>query len=145
MPGRTIYWLRWVLLAPAAAAGWLMVVLAGIAIHDHFEISLCPPEDVVSGFCYNERVLLFLDLITLGFAGISAFTVLVVAIAAAPSHKLIVAWLTFALGATTIAMGMGPHANPEPLTALLVGFIAAIGYTVESRRREANATATPLH
>ena len=141
MPGRAIHWLRWALVAPAAVAAFCLVVVVSVMANDYFETALCPPEDMVSGFCYNDRVRLFLDFLTFVFSGVIAFAVLATAIAVAPAHKRIVAWLTFALGATAaLVMGVGARANPEAICSVLVGLTTTIVYTVESRRRDGATT-----
>jgi len=90
--------LRWILVVPAAVAGWWLAFAIGLWLHFYLEKALCPPEDIVSGFCHNHNVVLFLKVLKHAAVGVSAIVVCVVSPIVAPSHKTIVAVIALLAG-----------------------------------------------
>jgi hypothetical protein len=95
--------IRWILVVPAAVVAWYAVFALGLFSHSYVEGNMCPPEDLVSGFCDNDTVQGWLRVIMHLFVGISAFAVVMTTAAVAPDHKERVAWATLAAGIVVAA------------------------------------------
>lgn len=93
--------LRWSLVLPAAIGIWYLVFALALFGHFCVERSLCPPEDLVSGFCYNTSIQRLLDILMHLSVAASAIAVGVVAAIMAPSHKEQTVWTTLAAGIVT--------------------------------------------
>lgn len=95
--------LRWLLIIPAAAIVWYVVAAIGLFAYFYVEQNLCPPEDVISGFCYNQQIQMVLAVIMHGFVGISAVAVIVTTALVVPFYKEAVMWTTLVLGGLVAA------------------------------------------
>lgn len=90
--------LRWLCVAPAAIAGWLLALVIALAVLGLVD-SLCPPEEMVSGMCGAPWYPLASRAVVCFGAGLSALLVVGLAAWVAPSHRRVVAWASFGLGA----------------------------------------------
>jgi uncharacterized membrane protein YoaK (UPF0700 family) len=94
---------RWLLLVPAAVAVWYGFFVAGLVTHSLIESKLCPPAELISGFCTNETVRLCLKVTEHLFVAGSAFAVVTTTTFLAPRHKRITVWATLAIGIAAAA------------------------------------------
>lgn len=97
--------IRWTSVIPASYLGYHIALIGGMAAHSFAE-SFCPPEAVISGMCtanYMRPIETFLFLL---FPGIAAILVVLLPALAAPSKKITVPMIFFALGASA-AIYMG--------------------------------------
>ena len=79
--------LRWFMVAPGAILAWYLVFIVGVFTFPMVEKALCPPGDMISGMCGNEKVQGQLDLLIHFFVGMSALAVVSAAATIAPSRK----------------------------------------------------------
>lgn len=79
--------LRWLLLLPAAVLAWYAVFALGLYTHGLAERHLCPPADLVSGWCFNAGVQRTLDFLMHGFVALSAVAVGVALVVVAPARR----------------------------------------------------------
>jgi hypothetical protein len=124
--------LRWLLVLPASLLAWAAVVLVGTFTHGYAETALCPPDDLVSGFCDNAKVRAKINLLLLAFVALSAIAVVAAAVATAPSRKVAVAWMSVAVGAFIAFLVAG--FSTEWLSAVIAGTVAAAATTAYRRR-----------
>lgn len=108
---------RWILVAPAAIAGWVFALFVGLLVLG-FVDSLCPPEEVVSGLCGASWYPFASRAVVCFGAGLSALLVVGLAAWVAPSHREAVSWVCFGLGAAVAILFAG--AAPGLLSAELV-------------------------
>jgi hypothetical protein len=94
---------RWLLLVPAAVAVWYGIFAAGLVTHSLIENKLCPPAELISGFCSNEPVQLCLKVTVHLFVAACALAVVTTTTFLAPRHKRIIAWVTLAIGIAVAA------------------------------------------
>lgn len=116
---RTMNTLRWLLLAPAALAAWYAVFVLGLFSHSFVESRLCPPEELLSGFCTNATAQVWLEIIVHVFVALSALAVMTTSAIVAPGRKRSIAWLTLALG-TAVAAYLGTETHEWALFASAV-------------------------
>jgi hypothetical protein len=124
--------LRWLLVIPVSLLVWGVSLFVGTLIFGYFERALCPPEDLVSGYCDNTMVRAEIELL---FSVVTAFTAIaVVAIAAtmAPTKKVSVAWGALAIGSLVAYLldGFGV----QSLSAVVGGSLAAAATTAYYRK-----------
>ena len=89
--------LRWLMLLPAAAAAFYLVIAATIATHYLVEQHLCPAVDFDRGICSNRTLGVILELIKHGGAALTVIAAAGVAVFVAPLHKRPVLWAALAL------------------------------------------------
>lgn len=135
--------LRWLLLVPAALAAWWATLLVGMLVYDWVE-ALCPPAQVVSGFCTNPRVNAALDALMIVFAGLSAIAVEAAVVRTAPARKAACCWLAFAAGSAVAVLGFGQgimmaSVLAPVLSAVTCGFVYALVITARLRKPPAAA------
>ena len=119
--------LRWLFVGPATLATWFGVFLIGLVAYQATEHAVCPEGQMVSGICVNPRVQSTLEVVIYIFAGISAIAVELAAAALAPSHKVVVSWVTFIAGSwAAILLGFLANAYGQALTAIACGLITPI-------------------
>lgn len=119
--------LRWFMVVPGAVLAWYAVFGVGLFTYPMIESTLCPPGDMISGLCHNERVSGVLDVVIHVFVGFSALVVVLSAVAIAPARKRIVAWLAFVAGsAVTVALALSAGAASYALVAVVAGLVAAL-------------------
>ena len=121
-------WLRWLGIIPAAVAGWFLAFFIGHRVLGIVD-SLCPPEEIVSGDCVAPWYPLASQITICFGVGLSAVLVVAFATLVAPSHRQVVAWVSYGLGAS-VALAMSGFASPgmipELLSALGGGLLAAL-------------------
>ena len=93
--------LRWILVVPLAICAWYAIFALGMYTNFYVERNFCPPEDIVSGFCHNNEIQMWLKIIRHFFVFLSAVVVVLVATVVAPSNRKRVAWGSFSVGAIT--------------------------------------------
>lgn len=119
-------WLRWIGLLPAALAGWVLAFFIALAMFGWLD-SFCPPEEMVSGMCGASWYPLASQAVVCFGAGLSAFFVVGAAAWVAPSHRRVVAWVSFGVGASiAVLVGVvsGGGLIAELITALASGLLA---------------------
>jgi len=116
-------WLRWSAIVPATIVAWFCVLVLGSFANGYLERALCPPEELVSGYCTNVEARVKLGLVIPFFAGLSAIAVVLTAIVVAPAAKSRVAWSAVAIG-SVVALAIGGIA-PESISAIVSGVVAA--------------------
>lgn len=116
-------WIRWLAVVPVAFVAWYAVFLFGMALIIGIG-SLCPSEDIISGSCvawwasYAERAAFIFC------SGLAAFLVVVSSALVAPSHRRIVAWVSFGLGFIVAAfMSLPLSAFGELFAATVAGLV----------------------
>jgi hypothetical protein len=118
--------LRWLLVPPAALAGWWFALLLGmglLAIGD----SQCPAAQKVSGACIAGWYAHFERAVFVSCSAVAACLVVLLPALAAPAHRRRVAWIAFAWGAATAAwLGLGAGAHVELAAALSAGFATTL-------------------
>lgn len=130
--------IRWLLLVPAAACAWLFVFVCGVLAYSSID-GLCPPADVVSGFCTNDTVQAALTALEHFAVAISAVAVLVAAVAVAPSHKTGAVWASLLAGTVVaIFLALATDALSLLAAALIGGIVATAAITRQLRRRAAS-------
>ncbi len=136
--------IRWILFAPALVAVWYAVFAGAIWSHVYVEKNLCPPEDLVSGFCHNSDVQFWLAVLTQSAVALSAALVIGVAVVLAPSHKAKTSWIVL-LGGLAAAFYLA-FSRDEWLSFVVAagsGLICCLVIAYFFRRRTSN-TAEPL-
>jgi hypothetical protein len=118
--------LRWLLVVPAALAGWWIALLIGmlmLAIGD----SQCAAEDRLSNACIAAWYPPFERAVYVSCAALAAALVVLLPALAAPAHRRRVAWCAFAWGGGTAAwLGISAGAHLELLAALASGLATAV-------------------
>ena len=137
--------LRWILLVPVTYASWLAIVFLTMVAVSSTEKALCPADQFISGVCGDASVRVIADRLLLFGAALSAVTVVAVSAAIAPSHRVIVAWIAYGIGAA-IALRFAAFV-PESIAALVGGLLAVLTLTAihhaRSQKAEAGATRDP--
>lgn len=118
--------LRWLLLIPATIGIWYVIFIASLYCYFFIDKHFCPAKDVISGFCYNDTIKLILTAETHISVGLSAIAVCIVATAIAPSHKMITAWTTLALGTIVAGIMVSTETWQLFITAVASGFLAVL-------------------
>ena len=116
-------WLRWSALVPATIFAWLGVLVIGTFVHGYLERAVCPPEDLISGYCTNAEAQAKLKLVIPFFAGLSAVAVILSAVLVAPAAKSRIAWAAVTIGGT-VALTIEGIA-PESISAIVFGVVTA--------------------
>jgi hypothetical protein len=116
------------LVIPASLLAWLAVLLIGIVAHGYAEKALCPPDDLVSGFCDNATAQAKLEVLFFAIAALSAIAVVGASVAMAPTNKSAVAWTAVAIGSLVAFMLAG--VSVVWLSAVVAGTLAAVAATV---------------
>ena len=91
---------RWILVPAAGLAAWYATFIAGAFTYGPVERIICPSGDFVSGTCMNATVGKFMQGWIVLFVAISGVGVVAASAWAAPTHKALVAWLIYAVGAS---------------------------------------------
>lgn len=95
--------LRWVLVPVAAAVAWAASLFVGLLLHD-LATRLCPESQMVSGACvapwwpYADAVVLCIG------AALAAASIVIACSLTAPSHRVRVAAVVYAIGAVWAAV-----------------------------------------
>ena len=117
-------WLRWLLVIPAATAGWFFALAFGFVLL-HLLDALCPPEQMVSGMCTAPWYDAGFKAATLIGASLAAFLVVALASVAAPAHRTFVSWLAFGCGAAfALYAAFSTRSYAELAFALVSGLVA---------------------
>jgi hypothetical protein len=118
-------WLRWLLVFPAAWLSWIVAVLVAVTFYTIAE-TLCPREQMTSGFCiapwfeHVEGAILCLG------AGLAAALITVSCTLVAPSHRRVVVVVTLLAGsAIALSMGLRSGHYLALVTAVVAGLAAA--------------------
>ena len=118
--------LRWLLVVPAGILAWYAVFIAVLFTYPIVEQVLCPPGDWISRTCMNSTVSQWMKAFVLVHAGLSAVAVVVSAVAVAPSHKRVIAWLAFGAGAlVALSFALAARATGEAIVAIAMGLPTA--------------------
>lgn len=89
--------LRWLLVAPMAALGWIIAFTTALATHSLID-TYCPEQYLVSGSCSWEWAIFAQDLLIVIGATLSAILFVSFATITAPAYKARVATVTFLVG-----------------------------------------------
>jgi hypothetical protein len=89
--------LRWLLVAPMAALGWIVAFAAALAMNSIID-TYCPEQYKVSNTCNWEWAILAQDILIIVGATISAVLFVSFATVTAPAYKARVATAAFLLG-----------------------------------------------
>lgn len=119
--------IRWLLVLPISLIAWVTMVVIGVFAHDYVQVSLCPPDDLISEFGNNDVVQIKAKWVLYFFAGLSAVAVVVAAALTAPANKVATAWTALGIGSLAAAVLGGM--SPESLAALCGGTLAAAALT----------------
>ena len=135
---------RWILLVPAAIASWWCVFAVGLFVHPYFERSMCPPADFVSGFCANDSVQDWLEVLVKFFVAVSAVFVGLTTVVIAPNHKwrVLLAALGFGLVAAACVAAASDAWSLFP-SAVAGGILGSIAIAVFLRATEPNYSSKP--
>ena len=129
--------LRWLALIPACIAAWWVALFAGLFLHSVL-LSFCPPEMTDSGiFCDAEWYPAAKRILICFGAALSAVFVVLTAAIVAPSHRILVSFIAFGVGAvvaTVMAAQIGRYA--ELASALAAGILASFAVTLTVRRSQ---------
>ena len=129
--------LRWALTAPAAVAAWYAIFFIGILAHPAIERAICPAGEMISGACINENVQRILDGVIAVFVALSAVAVVSAAVATAPSHKAVVAWVVFCAGGLlAVFFSVATHLYVAGIAALASGLATAAVIRNNLRRKK---------
>ena len=132
--------LRWVLLIPAAVVAWYAVFVIGLFTHGWVEQLICPPQDFMSGSCFNAGVQKWLDALMHCFVALAAVAVELAAVLVAPQRREAVLWVALALGlAAAAAMAALASAWTFFAAALIGGVAGAVLIVRVLRKRMAHA------
>jgi hypothetical protein len=143
MSNQTVRWrgvkiLRWILVPAAGLAAWYAALIVGVFTYGRVERIICPPGDFISGTCMNATVGKFMQGWIVLFVAISGMGVVAAATWAAPTHKALVAWLIFAVGAS-VAVFFAVQASMyfAGAAAILSGAATAVAIARRDRTRRA--------
>ncbi len=89
--------LRWLLVAPMAALGWIITFAAALATHSLID-TFCPEQYKVSNSCNWEWAILVQEALIVVGATLSAVLFIGFAVITAPVHKARVATAAFLVG-----------------------------------------------
>jgi hypothetical protein len=118
--------LRWLLVLPAALAGWWAALLLGFALLALGD-SQCPAEERMSNACLAPWYAGFERAVYIVCAAIAAALVVLLPALTAPAHRRRVGWIACGWGAiTALWLGANTGAHLEALVALFAGLAAAI-------------------
>ncbi len=92
-----VHLFRWLFVVPAGYAGFALAILTTLFL-DAALASFCPEEHMSSGSCYADWYLAASELLIVFGAGLAGVYVILLATHVAPTHKLGVARLTYAIG-----------------------------------------------
>ena len=134
---------RWILVLPAAIAAWYLVFFAGIFVHGIVEHALCPTPEFISETCVNDRVIRILHGVIVLFVALSAVAVMLAVVITAPSEKLLMTWVAFAVGSgVAIFMAVVAKSPAEGAAAVAAGLLTALAIRRRLRRPSGRTTAT---
>lgn len=129
---------RWIFLIPLPVIAWLAVLFIGMLTHGYAERALCPPDDIVSGYCNDEGVQSKISWLIPAFSGLSAFAVVLTAFAVAPTDRVVAAWLALLIGSLLAAYMLG--LSLAFFAALAGGLLPATALTMYQRGKKRVAT-----
>jgi hypothetical protein len=119
-----IVWLRWLGVIPAAFAGFYSALIIGIYADGRL-FDLCPPDLVVSGQCTAAWYPMAERGVMCFGAALAALLVVLFSALMAPSHRTIISWAAFAVGATVAIYGaVSSSSYAELAAALFAGLVA---------------------
>lgn len=119
-----IVWLRWLLVLPAAMAGWYLALVTGLLLHAGAE-ALCPPADQVSGLCIAGWFQTVEECLLVLTAALAATLVVLLPALTSPKQRHRVGLIAFIAG-TMLALVIGWQAWSlwVPITtAILAGLL----------------------
>ncbi|HEY5761904.1 MAG TPA: DUF2784 domain-containing protein [Rhodocyclaceae bacterium] len=123
---RTLDWLRWGLLLPAALVGWYAALVAGMLLLALAE-RLCPAEAMVSGACVAPWFDSVSTAVFCFSTGLAAALIVLLPTLVAPRARPHVAWVVFGLGSVAaVLMGVTASAYAEMASAVVAGALMAI-------------------
>ena len=123
--------IRWLAIVPLAVLAWYATMIFAITIHLQLA-KFCVREDFISGICAANWYTIAGDFLLHAGTALSAFLVIVVSATIAPSQKIGITWLAFAI-VTLIASYMG-HAIGE-YAALATTIAVGLGTALLVHRR----------
>jgi hypothetical protein len=130
--------LRWISVPAACLAAWYATLIVGGYTYGRVERIICPPGDFISGTCMNATVGKFMQGWIVLFVAISGMGVVAAATWAAPTHKTLVAWLVFAVGASVaVFFAVQSTMYFGGAAAILSGAATAVAITRRDRTRRA--------
>jgi len=96
---------RWILVIPAAIAGWYLAFILGMLSVVALD-ALCPPEMMISGACMASWYPPAVDLLIIISTGLSAVLAIVGAYMVTPEaqRKMAIAYTTYSVGALTAGL-----------------------------------------
>jgi hypothetical protein len=119
-------WLRWLSVAPSAVLAWFIAVYVVLELR-RLALALCPAEMVFSGTECDAAWFATVDHALMPFgAGLAAVLVVLLPTVIAPSHRRMVAWAVFVVGAGIAAVpGIGGF-YLEFSAAIVSGLLTAL-------------------
>lgn len=138
--GRALTVARWLLVVPAAFAGWYLALVAAMLVYGLAQ-RLCPAELVVSGACTAPWHAPFFDALVVGGAALAATLIVLLPALVAPARRVAVARLAYAAGLAAAAwLVVGDTGGKSLVLPALVAACLAGAVTLwRIERRAANA------
>ena len=120
---KTLCWLRWLLVIPAAIVGFYLALAIGVLLLSLSE-TVCSADAMQSGHCYAPWFGWAEEAIVIGTSGLTAWLVVLLPSLTCPHYKRTTATLAYGIGAAmTIMIGItGPLWIPAG-AALLAGLL----------------------
>lgn len=117
--------IRWLAIIPGAVLAWYAAMIIAVTIH-MLLARFCAAQDMVSGVCITDWYLIAGEVVVCFGTGLCALLVVLICAVIAPTHKIAVAWVAFAVGASiAIYMGVVSDSYGARTTALIVGLATA--------------------
>lgn len=115
-------WLKWLLVLPAALAGWAIALARGLGVHSRLERA-CPKTQMISGSCVTPWRPHAEKAVMCGGAGLAAALIVLFTTPAAPTDRRVVALFAFAVGCGVgLFMAVTVRAYAEFVTTVILGF-----------------------
>lgn len=118
--------LRWVLVIPMAIIACYAIFIFGMIIHNYIETNYCPPEDIISGFCHNNQIQMWLKINSLIFIILSVLVAVLFAAFVAPDNRIKVAWFSLCIGEITAAYMSFKMSSPLFFVSAMIGGVLSV-------------------
>ena len=114
--------LRWLLIAPVAALGWLIAFAGALALYSLID-TYCPEQYKISNSCSWEWAVLAQDILIVAGASISAILFVGFATLTAPNYKARVATTAYLVG---LSAAIWAFLQTNALSALMGASVAGL-------------------